>query len=116
MSDLPDKQRFKTGSTGRTLDLDVRDENGTLIDLNSYPGTKVYWVPKLTDPDSAVQFTNVTLVASPTAAPNVLIRFSTAEISDANMGRHYVWVEVTTGIGIVQPPEDSRGIEIEIYE
>ena len=117
MSTLPDKQRFKVGSTGRTLDLKVLDEDGNLPDLNDYDSVRVMWVPKHNDPDAAVELTSVELVASPTAAPNAIVTFTAAELSSANRGRRYVWVEViASSFGTVQPPEDARGLEIEVFE
>lgn len=120
MSVIPDKQRFKVGSTGRTLDLEVRDTSGALPDLNSYASATVKWHAETALPSTAVAFTNVTLIASPVdspGTPNARVQFSASELSSANVGRHYVFVEVETSAGVyVQPPEDRKGILIEVFE
>lgn len=116
MADIPDARRFKVGSLGRTLDLEVRDSAGALPDLNTYTSAVAKWFRVGADPNTAVAFTTQSKLAAPSAAPNLRVTFTGSELSISNVGEWWVFVAVEVSSGVfVQPPENERGVRIEVF-
>jgi hypothetical protein len=113
---IPDRNRFKVGSRGRPLDLAVRDTAGALPNLNLYTSATAKWYRVGEDPTTAVALTTQTKPTSPVTY-NLRVDFTFSELSAANVGEWWVFVDVETSSGIhVQPPENEKGIRIEIFK